>query len=157
MLNAPIYLRPSYATYLATTYTVPWCPSSFDPVHVPTCRHRPVATSTFRCQARSDGQVMQRTWKKSGPGSGWGECFVKEGGIVLPRFNSRTLRASVLLYPARFPMPSSSHCKGSNRKSRAHRVGGVFKGCIRISPQVSRGVRVVWDGVVCMMRAFGME
>ena len=52
-------------------------------------------------------------------------------------------------------MAFSCHCKGSNRKSRANQVGGVFKGYSYFT-QVSRGVRVVRDGVVGMMRAFGM-
>ena len=39
--------------------------------------------------------------------------------------------------------------------SKTHRVGGVFKGHPYFT-QVRRGVRVVQDGVVCMMRAFGM-
>ena len=39
--------------------------------------------------------------------------------------------------------------------SKTHRVGGVFKGHSYFT-QVRKGVRVVQDGVVCMMRAFGM-
>ena len=62
---------------------------------------------------------------------------MKECGTILPRLKSRTLRASVILYSAQGPMASSSHCKGSNRKSRAHRVGGVFKGFSYFT-QVSR-------------------
>ena len=39
--------------------------------------------------------------------------------------------------------------------SETRRVGGVFKGHSYFT-QVRKDVRVVQDGVVCMMRAFGM-